>query len=106
MPVLDVVKGTNIVHKDPRDSSTVYWIIPRPTHRDIRRMPAMYALILARSPDIIDRSGETGPTGDRSTFFHNPFRRGATRRVSINWRHASPARTVSALRGRRLCRRD
>jgi hypothetical protein len=78
-PVLDVVKGTNIVHKDPRDSSTV-WLdhfAASPGERYKMAYWHDHALILARSPDGIHWSGlgESGPTGDRSTFFYNPFRR-------------------------------
>jgi hypothetical protein len=78
-PVLDVVKGTNIVHKDPRDSSTV-WLdhfAANPGERYKMAYWHDHALILARSPDGIHWTGigESGPTGDRSTFFYNPFRR-------------------------------
>src|SRR6185436_15359416 len=78
-PTLDVVKGTNIVHKNPRDSSTV-WLDHFATDPAERFKMAYwhdFALILAVSPDGIHWTelGQTGRTNDRSTFFYNPFRR-------------------------------
>ena len=78
-PVLDVVKGTNIVHNSPRDSSTV-WLdhfAADPAERFKMAYWHDHALIVARSPDGIHWTtiGETGRAGDRSTFFYNPFRR-------------------------------
>jgi len=78
-PALDVVAGTNIVTKGPRDSSTV-WLDQFET--DPRRRYKMsqwyeHQLVLFTSPDGIhwNEIGRTGRTGDRSTFFHNPFRK-------------------------------
>jgi hypothetical protein len=78
-PRLPVVPGTNIVSPAQRDSSTV-WLdhgAPRPS----RFKMASYvfresALVLRESPDGIRwrDAGKTGPCGDRSTFFQNPFR--------------------------------
>jgi hypothetical protein len=79
-PALDAVqKGTNMVHKDPRDSSTV-WLDQFATDPAQRYKMAYWhdhVLTLMTSPDGIHWTsrGETGQTGDRSTFFFNPFRR-------------------------------
>ena len=78
-PALDVVKGTNIVHRQPRDSSTV-WLDHWTTDPSQRFKMAYwhdFALMLAVSPDGIHWTeiGKTGRTSDRSTFFYNPFRR-------------------------------
>jgi hypothetical protein len=78
-PAYDVVKGTNIVDFAHRDSSTV-WLDPFEKTRS-RRYKLSYwrdhHLVLKTSPDGIHWNdlGETGRTGDRSTFFFNPFRR-------------------------------
>lgn len=77
-PVFDVVRGTNIVVEGHRDSSTV-WLDHHATDpRQRFKMSAWYdhALTLSTSPDGIHWSerGRTGPSGDRSTFFQNPFR--------------------------------
>lgn len=78
-PIYDVVAGTNIVHPDARDSNTV-WLDQ--FERDPRRRYKMaawwdHAMTLSASPDGIHWTpiGRTGRTADRSTFFHNPFRR-------------------------------
>jgi hypothetical protein len=78
-PQFDVVPGTNIVYKGNRDSSTV-WLDLNATDRSERyKMSAWYdhALTLAVSPDGIHwrEAARTGRTGDRSTFFYNPFRK-------------------------------
>jgi hypothetical protein len=78
-PRLDVVKGTNIVHQSPRDSSTI-WLDHFATNPAQRFKMAYwhdFALTLAVSPDGIHWSeiGRTGRSSDRSTFFYNPFRR-------------------------------
>lgn len=78
-PVFDVRKGTNIVHRHPRDSNTV-WLDQFATDPRQRFKMAYWhdhALLLAVSPDGIHWTeiGETGRSGDRSTFFFNPFRR-------------------------------
>lgn len=77
-PVLDVVPGTNIVTTIARDSSTV-WLDQ--TETDPRRRFKMsiwydHALVLYVSPDGVHwtQIGTSGRTGDRSTFFRNPFR--------------------------------
>jgi hypothetical protein len=77
-PVLDVVAGTNIVVNGNRDSSTV-WLDHTATDRSSRfKMSVWYehALTLSESADGVHwrEVGRTGPTGDRSTFFYNPFR--------------------------------
>ncbi len=78
-PVFDVQKGTNIVRRDPRDSSTV-WLdqfAADPAQRFKMAYWHDHKLMLAMSPDGIHwiDLGETGRSGDRSTFFYNPFRR-------------------------------
>jgi len=78
-PILDVVKGTNIVHKEPRDSSTV-WLdhfAADPAQRFKMAYWHDFVLTLAVSPDGIHWTefGRTGRAEDRSTFFYNPFRR-------------------------------
>jgi len=79
-PLLDAVrKGTNLVHRAPRDSNTVW--LDQFTREAAQRFKMAYwhdhNLQLAVSPDGVHWSeiGETGRAGDRSTFFFNPFRR-------------------------------
>lgn len=77
-PTLDVVPGTNIVYQGSRDSGTV-WLDHHPKTPDERFKMTLYAggrLHLFRSPDGIHWTKvlEGGRTGDRSTFFYNPFR--------------------------------
>jgi len=79
-PALDAVqKGTNIVHKHPRDSNTI-WLdqfASNPAERFKMAYWHDFAMTLATSPDGIhwQEFGRTGRAGDRSTFFFNPFRR-------------------------------
>jgi hypothetical protein len=78
-PSLDVRKGTNIVFPQPRDSSTV-WLdhfAATPAQRFKMAFWHDHVLQLAVSPDGIHWTdiGATGRSGDRSTFFFNPFRR-------------------------------
>jgi hypothetical protein len=77
-PAYDVRPGTNIVDVRPRDSSTTWLDLH---DRDPgRRYKFAYwhdhRLWLKVSPDGIHWKpiGETARTGDRSTFFYNPFR--------------------------------
>jgi hypothetical protein len=76
-PELDVVPGTNIVYKGSRDSGTV-WLDDNAPRPEERFKMALYAgtFLLFRSPDGIHwtKVSEGGKTGDRSTFFYNPFR--------------------------------
>lgn len=81
-PSFDVVPGTNIVLNDGRDSSTVWRdpFDPDPAARF--KMGHYYGnqgmpLRLYDSPDGIHWTfrGSSGVTGDRTTFFYNPFRR-------------------------------
>jgi hypothetical protein len=77
-PKLDVVPDTNIVHKGSRDSGTV-WLDYAPRDPAERFKMALYAdgrFGLYRSAEGIHwtKAAEGGRTGDRSTFFHNPFR--------------------------------
>jgi hypothetical protein len=80
-PMLDIVRGTNIVYSGLRDSTTV-WLDNDESDRDRRFKMATFngshgSLLLSVSPDGIrwTRVGESGKTGDRSTMFYNPFRR-------------------------------
>lgn len=83
-PELDVVPGTNIVHPVRRDSSTVWLDLEDPDPQRRYKL-AIYpyperpgALELYFSADGIhwgEPVGRTGPTGDRSTIFWNPFRK-------------------------------
>jgi hypothetical protein len=79
-PSLDYVRGTNIVYSDLRDSNTV-WLDLSAADRASRYKMASFngsenAMLLFESPDGIHwrRVGRTGPSGDRSTLFWNPFR--------------------------------
>jgi hypothetical protein len=83
-PVLDVQPGTNIVHVTRRDSATVWLDLEDP---DPRRRFKLFlyahpegagALSIYFSPDGIhwsERVARSGPTGDRTTVFYNPFRK-------------------------------
>ena len=78
-PVFDVVKGTNIVRRATRDSSTV-WLdhfASDPRGRFKMAYWHDFVLTLAVSPDGIHWTelGESGRASDRTTFFYNPFRR-------------------------------
>lgn len=77
-PKLDVEPGTNIVLKTSRDSGTV-WLDPAPRDPGERFKMALYkgTFTLYRSPDGIHwtKVADGAKTGDRSTFFYNPFRR-------------------------------
>ncbi len=77
-PQFDVVPETNIVHGGARDSSTVWLDLFDPDPAARYKMSVWYdhALTLRVSPDGVHWTdiGRTGRTGDRSTFFHNPFR--------------------------------
>ena len=80
-PSLDVVPGTNIVTNTLRDSSTV-WLDPSDPDRAKRYKLAYFngghgTQEVFLSPDGIHwrKVGESGLSGDRSTFFYNPFRK-------------------------------
>jgi hypothetical protein len=79
-PILDVVPGTNVVHRELRDSTTV-WLDLAAGSADRYKMAwfdgSEAALMFFTSRDGIHWSsaGKSGPTGDRSTMFYNPFRR-------------------------------
>ena len=75
----DVVPGTNIVNAAGRDSTTV-WLDQFETNPRARfKMTGWYdhSLVLWTSPDGIHwtEAGTSARVGDRSTFFHNPFRK-------------------------------
>ena len=78
-PKLDVVPDTNIVLKGGRDSNTV-WLDHNATDPQQRFKMAVYAgsgmFSLFRSADGIhwSKAGDGSKTGDRSSFFYNPFR--------------------------------
>ena len=78
-PTLDVVKDTNITMAQHRDSCTVWMDL---NERDVSRRYKMAAyydhyLLLYASPDGVHwrALGRSGPAGDRTTFFYNPFRK-------------------------------
>lgn len=83
-PKLDVRKGTNVVHAGFRDSNTI-WLDhdekdPKRRYKMFRsiRHQGGWALALHFSPDGIHWSDQvciSGPSGDRTTVFYNPFRR-------------------------------
>jgi len=79
-PSLDVVPGTNIVRQELRDSNTI-WLDAEADPAARFKMAAFNgsekALMLATSADGIHWTAprRSGPTGDRSTMFYNPFRR-------------------------------
>jgi hypothetical protein len=77
-PALDVVAGTNITIAGIRDSSTVWLDL---NERDPERRYKMahwydHYLVLNLSRDGIHwrEAGRSGTTGDRTTFFYNPYR--------------------------------
>ncbi len=77
-PQLDVVRGTNVVQQGSRDSSTIWLDQDAPPQQRFKM--AHYAggvLFLSTSPDGIHwtKPVRSGPTGDRTTFFYNPFRK-------------------------------
>jgi hypothetical protein len=77
-PTLDVVTGTNLLTRGHRDSSTV-WLDPIERDRTRRYKMAHWNdhhMDLLASPDGLHwrELGRTGLTGDRTTFFYNPFR--------------------------------
>jgi hypothetical protein len=82
-PARDVRAGTNVVHPGGRDSATVWLDLGE---RDPRRRFKLFrshggrggwALSLHFSADGVhwDDAGRSGPCGDRTTAFYNPFRR-------------------------------
>ena len=78
-PSLDVVPGTNIVSTQARDSNTVWLDLDAANPGERFKMAgydlAEKALRLHLSADGIHwrAAGRSGPCGDRSTFFRNPF---------------------------------
>ena len=80
-PSLDVVRGTNIVSAQPRDSSTVWLDLEEPDATTRFKMAGYdlraKALRLHVSSDGVHWRpiGMKGPFADRSTFFRNPFRK-------------------------------
>ena len=84
-PSLSIRPGTNVVHELNRDSSTLWpdLLDPDPNKRfKLSLVPAdagrPWHMNLYHSPDGIhwsDVVAKSGPCGDRSTFFYNPFRK-------------------------------
>jgi hypothetical protein len=79
-PNLDVVSGTNIVDRRARDSNTVWLDLDEadPARRYKMALYSRPALAPLCSADGIHwrSAGRPVTTGDRSTMFFNPFRRG------------------------------
>jgi len=77
-PTLDVVRGTNIVMAGNRDSSTTWIDLNEPNPARRYKMASWHDYYLEQfvSPDGIHwtKTGNSGYTGDRTTFFYNPFR--------------------------------
>ncbi|UCH35832.1 MAG: glycosyl hydrolase family 32 [Armatimonadota bacterium] len=78
-PALDIESGTNVVHTSKRDSGTA-WLDLDEQKPERRYKMFLYdsqgGLSSWFSSDGIHWSdvGRTGPTGDRTTVFYNPFR--------------------------------
>jgi hypothetical protein len=79
-PALDIIRGTNIVTHTLRDSSTV-WLDPTDPDRAKRYKLAFYNGGHGSSEVYVSADGihwqfvgDSGMSGDRSTFFYNPFR--------------------------------
>lgn len=78
-PSLPIVAGTNIVWPYRRDSGTVWLDLDAPPASRYKMAAYVFeagALRLHESSDGVHwhEAGTTGPCGDRSTFFRNPFR--------------------------------
>ena len=80
-PRFGVVPGTNIVSTQPRDSNTVWLDLEARDPAERYKMAGydlgLKALRLHASRDGVywRQVGVSGPCGDRSTFFYNPFRK-------------------------------
>jgi hypothetical protein len=84
-PDLDIEPGTNIVHRGVRDSATVWLNLEAADparrfilHRRGRDPQKNWRQIIHFSPDGIhwsEPAAMAGASGDRSTFFCNPFRK-------------------------------
>jgi hypothetical protein len=100
----DVRPGTNVVHPGSRDSTTVWLDLeekdPRRRWKFFRShaREGGWALSLHFSPDGIHWSdaGLSGPCGDRTTVFYNPFRRVWVYSI----RSGAPGRTRAYREGR------
>jgi hypothetical protein len=79
-PAFDIERGTNIVSIDRRDSNTIWLDAAAADARSRFKMAAydlgLKAMRLSESADGVHwrKAGVSGPCGDRSTFFKNPFR--------------------------------
>jgi len=78
-PGLDVVPGTNITMPIGRDSSTVWLDLferdPAARYKMGLSIGGRLRLYTAADGIHWHEAGQTGPVGDRTTFFYNPFRR-------------------------------
>jgi hypothetical protein len=82
-PLLDVKPGTNIVQAEPRDSIAVWLDLetedPQQRYKLFRswRVGTGWGLYVSFSPDGIHWKEvlQSGPCGDRTTAFWNPFRK-------------------------------
>jgi hypothetical protein len=86
-PALDVEAGTNVVHRLPRDSQTVWLDLAEkdPSRRfkmftaTTRQGRSGWFLAVRFSADGVhwsrEAAAESSPVGDRSTVFYNPFRK-------------------------------
>ncbi len=92
-PELDIEPGTNVVYKSPaltvwmdleaKDPQRRFKLIYNNSGKDLIRKGqawdgSLCAMVVAFSPDGIHWNNpvsRTGPTGDRNSFFYNPFRK-------------------------------
>ena len=80
-PPLDVVPGTNIVHTESRDSTTV-WLDHDERNPQLRYKMLMFVQNMRHLRRFVSGdgihwipAGYGGPSGDRTTLFYNPFRK-------------------------------
>ena len=84
-PALEIQPGTNVVHRRNRDSSTVWLDLNEPDPQKRFKLALVpiretrpHKMELYFSGDGVHWSevaAESGPCGDRTTFFYNPFRK-------------------------------
>jgi hypothetical protein len=80
-PIFDVKPGTNVVRSGPQDSSTVWLDLdeknPKARYKLGYSLGHLKPFVLHISEDGVHWGGPVAqsiPTGDRATFFRNPFR--------------------------------
>jgi hypothetical protein len=117
-PALGVRKGTNVVQPDPRDSNTVWLDLeekePKRRYKMFRswRVKKGWGLSAHFSADGVhwgDVAFKTGPCGDRTTVFYNPFRKVWVYSLRADWGGARARRyweVRDLLRGPRWTRAD